>query len=226
MSDLSPALLNPTVYGMSVKGKPLEYYSFGVQGPLTMLLFTFHGDEREVLPIGERLKKVLDQSPDLFEGRRALIVLQVNPDGWELGTRQNSRGVDLTRNFPISWELGKPGSDYYPGPSPLSEPESRALADLIDLISPAKIVTVHQPFDWLDPDGPQSMPLAEAMMEASGMHLPDRPMKPTPGSFGKYCDSKGISVVTVEMPEVDASRLEEYWTVNLPGFIAAIRFPT
>lgn len=212
-------------YGTSVEGRPLEAICYGDHGPLTMLLFTFHGDEREVRPVGERLAEVLDRRQDLFESRRAVLVLEVNPDGWAHRTRQNAKGVDLNRNFPIGWEPGEFGSDYYPGPTPLSEPESSALAELIDSLEPSQIVSVHQPFDWLDPDGPQSIGLARAMAAASGMKLPDTPMKPTPGSFGKYCNAKGIAIVTVEMPEVDASRLEEYWATNLPGFLAALTYP-
>jgi g-D-glutamyl-meso-diaminopimelate peptidase len=49
----------------------------------------------------------------------------------------NIRGVDLNHNYDAAWEVGKeasqamgitgPGPTRYPGPSPLSEPESRAV---------------------------------------------------------------------------------------------------
>lgn len=203
----------------------MEALTFGTAGPLTMLLFTFHGDEREVLPVGERMVRLMEQDPTTYDASRVVVVLQVNPDGWALETRQNARSVDLNRNYPVGWEASEPGSVYYSGPSPLSEPESIALANLIDQLKPDRIVSVHQPFDWLDPDGERSLDLARAMSQASGMGFPNRPMKPTPGSFGKYCASKGIAVVTLEMPEIDASRLDEYWSVTRDALLAAIRFP-
>lgn len=211
-------------YGRSVEGRPLLAKIYGNGGPTTFLLFTFHGDERQVYPIGQRLEAELDRTPELFADRRVVLVLQVNPDGWAKGTRQNANGVDLNRNYSIGWKANKPGSRYYSGPNALSEPETQALVTLIESFGPSQIVSVHQPFDWVDPDGEQSMPLAQAMMAANGMHLPDRPQKATPGSFGKYCSAKGIAIVTLEMPKNNPKRLDEYWEINRPGFLAAIQF--
>jgi len=79
----------------------------------------------------------------------------VNPDGsdffWErsflLGrkngfksSKQNefSRGVDLNRNFPLKWgetseySSSSPGSVYYRGPYPASEPEVQSLINLVE----------------------------------------------------------------------------------------------
>jgi len=49
--------------------------------------------------------------------------------------KANVRGVDINRNFPADWEKAKeigapqPGPQYYAGPYPASEPETRALMD-------------------------------------------------------------------------------------------------
>jgi len=69
-----------------------------------------------------------------------------NPDGYEYSRnhfsfwRKNRRvnadgsfGVDLNRNFPIGYvNYTKPESNVYGGPSPFSEPETRALRDFVE----------------------------------------------------------------------------------------------
>jgi len=67
-------------------------------------------------------------------------VYNTNGKGGEKGMRKNAGGVDLNRNFPVvpgAKSLHplagnrRPRSSYYMGPEPLSEPESRAMAELV-----------------------------------------------------------------------------------------------
>ncbi len=74
------------------------------------------------------------------------LVPCANPDGYEYSRRHfsfwrknrranadGSFGVDLNRNFPIGYVSGtKPDSNVYGGPSPFSEPETRALRDFVE----------------------------------------------------------------------------------------------
>ena len=79
-----------------------------------------------------------------FSGVCLYILPMVNPDGvtmcqYQPGMSQlkaNGNGVDLNRNFPIGFGQGgvaaSPGLAYYPGVTPLSEPETQAVANLIN----------------------------------------------------------------------------------------------
>src|SRR6266576_3919121 len=65
-------------------------------------------------------------------GVRLWLIPNMNPDGAARGTRDNADRVDLNRNFPFRWRhLATPGSRFYSGPKPSSEPESRAIEAFI-----------------------------------------------------------------------------------------------
>lgn len=67
------------------------------------------------------------------------------------GSGGDSCGVDLNRNFDLNWIYGdtlwQPGAleryDYYRGPAPFSEPESRAIRDLAISIKPTVSAVFH-----------------------------------------------------------------------------------
>ncbi|THF79915.1 M14 family metallopeptidase [Cohnella fermenti] len=105
---------------------------------------------------------------------------------WNGGSRRfsrwkaNARGVDLNDQFPAHWEeerkrrgTGGPGPRDYSGPSPLSEPESRALAAFTEETDFQAVLSLHtqgEEIYWnyrgLEP--PRSKAWAEKLGEASG----------------------------------------------------------
>jgi len=123
-----------------------------------------HGDECQGIKITQRLARgARPQGIDLW------IVHLLNPDGHALGVRQNGRGVDLNRNFPSEWTPGgRPWDVEYPGPRPLSEPESRAAARLIRRIKPSVTIWFHQPQALVRAWGP-SVPVARRYARLAGM---------------------------------------------------------
>jgi hypothetical protein len=123
----------------------------------------------------------------------------------------NAGGVDLNRNFPTPrWEREAPvywnqrtGRDprRWPGPRPLSEPESRYLHDEMARFKPHLIVSIHAPFGVLDFDGPTVPParLGRLYLDQVGIY---------PGSLGNYGGvHKGVPVVTVELPNAQRTPL-------------------
>jgi protein MpaA len=185
----------PELFGRSVEGRALELHHAGPSGPLHLLLFGgIHGDEPGSVELCEAFVRGGSAA------RPTVVVPAVNPDGLLRGTKDNARGVDLNRNFPAkSWSREHPPG-YDPGPAPLSEPESAALARLIDELSPQVIVSVHQPFRCVNWDGPAGE-LARQMSEACGYPAVASVGYPTPGSFGsRYGVDRGLPVITLELP--------------------------
>ena len=140
------------VFGTSVQGRPLvAYHRKGSSQPTRRVAVfgVIHGDERAGhLVIDALMTAALPTDLDLW------LIPTINPDGEAAGSRQNADNVDLNRNFPADWETRTPLSSgkYYSGPSPASEPETRATMTLFALIQPTISVWYHQPFDRVDCD--------------------------------------------------------------------------
>ena len=62
--------------------------------------------------------------------------------------------MDLNRNAPWRWRpTGPPGSLFYAGPRPRSEPETRALLRLVRRVRPAITIWYHQHAALVDDSG-------------------------------------------------------------------------
>ncbi|MBX3395540.1 MAG: DUF2817 domain-containing protein [Phycisphaerae bacterium] len=210
--------------GRSVQGRPIEYHAFGCGRDVVLIMATIHGDEDAGTPLTRHLIDHLEGQPDLVDGRRIIIITDMNPDGRHHQTRYNARGVDLNRNFPAT-NFNEQG---HHGPRPLSEPESIALHALIDRESPRRIVSIHQPLNYgsecIDYDGPAES-LAQAMAEHTD--IPVRRIGSRPGSLGSYAgETLGIPIITLELPK-DAKGVagRELWNQYGRMMLAAISYP-
>jgi len=130
------------VLGRSVDGRPIVAFVGGEPSAKRHVLVVgyIHGNE----PAGTAITTVLTSSR-VPAGIRLWVIPTLNPDGGAAGTRGNARGVDLNRNFPWRWKPRTfPGTTFYAGPRPLSEPESRFARRVILRLRPDITIWFHQ----------------------------------------------------------------------------------
>jgi len=222
------------VFGRSVQGRPLVYFEAGAPTAkkVTILQCGIHGDELPSLPM------CLNLIEEIRSGRRGVakpvrLFVQplLNPDGM-LGakaTRQNANGVDINRNFPTkdfaekalaSWKtLDKGDARKFPGNTPSSEPETRAIVDFLAQHSPQKIISLHTPLGFIDLDARgdadakrRAQYLAINMSKNAGNYK-FKTFGSYPGSLGNYAgNERKIPVYTVELPPgTGPHTVDEYW---------------
>jgi hypothetical protein len=163
--------------GRSHRGRMIRAWRTGnVRADRSALVVgCIHGNECAGVAVARRLLRVGRNAPvGLW------IVPHLNPDGYARGVRQNARGVDLNRNFPVDWRpIGRPWDGYHSGPRPFSERESRIAARLIARVRPELTVWYHQPQANVRITG-RSAPLARRYARLVG--LPFRPLGSPPGA--------------------------------------------
>jgi hypothetical protein len=143
-----PAVVEKVVIGRSVQHRPIVAWHLGEQRPglpTVMIISTMHGNERQIQQIPQALR-----DGGKIHGIDLWVVPVMNPDGLARDTRQNAHGIDLNRNFPTQWvhTTGHYGS----GPSPASEPETRAMMRFLLKIRPDRLISFHQPLFGVDVD--------------------------------------------------------------------------
>ena len=201
----------------SVHGTPLYMRDIGSGNAKLRVLVTgaIHGDELSAAAVALHWIRLAAEEPvQMPQPVHWRFVPALNPDGLfaQPPTRTNARGVDLNRNFPTpNWE--RDAAVYWhkrtnrdprrwPGPRPLSEPESRFLHDQMQSFKPHLIVAIHAPYGVLDFDGPSVPPsrLGRLYLDQVGIF---------PGSLGNYGGvHKGVPVVTIELPNAMRTPLD------------------
>jgi predicted deacylase len=169
------------------------------RGPRTVLwIGGIHGDE----PQGAVATASLAAA---FTGARlgdrvTLTILEDdNPDGRVHNTRDNANHVDLNRNFPAkTFDTTNP--EY--GRTPLSQPESRALYDLVRRVHPSLVIVCHafRGDQLVNYDGPAAS-IAARFSKLSGLRVePSADLgEGTPGSLGSLVGvDRGIPILTIE----------------------------
>lgn len=134
--------------GYSVLGRPVVATYFGIGPKKILLVGCLHGSECNTgAMLNSWMSYLRSNQSQLRTDRTFIIVPYANPDGRAANNRFNAHVVDLNRNFDASWQAKTYWlNQTYPhggGSAPFSEPESRALRNLILAERPARIVSYH-----------------------------------------------------------------------------------
>ncbi|RXZ83323.1 LysM peptidoglycan-binding domain-containing protein [Paenibacillaceae bacterium] len=116
--------------------------------------------------------------PDQEPYRSEVLAINGGSEDFQ-GWKANIRGVDLNDQFPAHWEIEaerreqQPAPRDYPGPAPLSEPESQAMAELTRASDFSRVIAYHTQgeviyWGFLELQPPEAEALAEAFANASG----------------------------------------------------------
>ena len=194
-----------TLVGHSVEERPIVCRRIGDGKYVVLMMAAIHGNEAAGTPLLNDLAEHVVANPELLDGVTLVLMPIVNPDGVKSDKRHNARGVDLNRNFPAE---NRQNSSRY-GLNALSEPEALAIYQVINDTLPNHIVTLHEPLQCVDYDGP-AKELATVMSEHCP--LPVEKLGSRPGSLGSYAGvTLGIPTITFELPPNAATQS--------PGFL-------
>ena len=187
------------VFGKSYFGKDLYYFKVAKTAyPKVICQYSIHA--REYITTYLALEQI-----KIFErvGRVGTVYFlpMLNPDGVNICLNENplhkanGRGVDLNVNFPARWGKGeknvkKSGSENYIGAYPLSEPESKSLANFTLDISPHSTISYHSKgeeiyYEFNQPKTNLNRDRALALLLAKSTGYA---IKSTPNSTGGYKD--------------------------------------
>ncbi len=198
-------------------------HRFG-SGPRPVLVFGgIHGDERNSAEVADALVRYLREGAASQLALNVAIIPSANPDGLAAGERGNARGVDCNRNFPArNWSVSAARSSHG-GASAGSEPETRALIRVVNMLQPRAIISIHsitRGRECNNYDGPARQ-LAEIMSRHNRYPPKASIGYPTPGSFGSWAGiDQRYPVITLELPKKLPG--PQCWDQNRDALLAAI----
>lgn len=217
------------VFGQSVEGRPLTAYRVGEGARAVLLVGAVHGGfeahTAELLTEIAAHYRAVGLPADLT----LWVVPALNPDGVARGRvlagRFNASGVDLNRNWPCGWQAEAYFRDQVvsAGAEPLSEPETRALADFIIALRPAATLFFHAAaagvYAGTCGGDAGSAALAASFGQAAGYDYGESfSAYPVTGTAPAWVNSLGLPAADVEL----ASATDIELTRNLAGVQAAL----
>ncbi len=218
--------------GTSVKGRPITAYQFGSGPSLVLYIAAMEGNEQNSAELLQQWIPNIDANPGKIPAGRTLVIIpQINPDGFAADTRLNAAGIDLNRNFPANnWQtqVTEPLANTVwtndGGPSPLSAPESQALANFYTAHRPRLTLTMHSHGGIVEAnDAGDSTPLGAKYASLAGYKaIPTSAIGnffdyTTTGAFEDWANDKlGLPVLEVELQSPTAPE----YARNLPALWA------
>jgi murein peptide amidase A len=208
--------------GRSTLGRPIFARRFGGGGAPLLLMGGIHGDEPASVDLLVELCDRLGGAGAPVESPPLWVLPAANPDGLARNRKNSERDVDLNRNFPARSFTTAHAPGYFPGPAPLSEPETQVIAALIAREPIRGAIAVHAPFACVNYDGPAGS-WAEAVAAACGWPARGEIGYPTPGSFGSWLGvDRGLPILTLELPPGPLAGFRDQATAAINASLASL----
>ena len=190
--------------GQSQQGRDIRVERLGNGEEAIVLLASIHGTEVVGTPLFNRLIDALYEHPEWLTDRTIYLMKVTNPDGVVEGIRGNSQNIDINRNFPTT----NFGRGWFNGDAPLSAAETIVLMDFFTEIQPTRVLTIHQPLNGIDYDGP-AKELAHELSEISNIRI--HRLGSRSGSLGSFVGKElQRPIITLEIPEYANDRSSEW----------------
>lgn len=205
-------------FAKSAEGRDMYLLEAGAGDSLTLIIGGFHGDEMQGVELVQKFAEYITKEYKDKINSRLVIIPVLNPDALVAGTRVNANHIDVNRNFPTQNRIN---NDRF-GHEPASEPETKAIMEIVKKYKPNRIISVHTAMFVVNYDGP-AKDLADTMAKYNGYPVSGSIGYPTPGSFGAYAGIEmQIPIITLELPP--NTTFDKIWEQNRPAFLAAIKY--
>lgn len=244
-------IVREAVIGRSVQGREIKSYTYG-SGP-NRLLFVggIHGGyEWNSVVLAQQFSDYLKANPSAVPAALSVTVVpNANPDGVykvvakegaftvaevpagvdQVLGRWNANGVDLNRNFDCRWQAESQwrGQAVSAGTAPFSEPEARALRDLVLSIKPRAAIFWHSQSNAVYASEceagilPETRAIMNAYATAAGYPAVESfDAYPITGDVEGWLASINIPAITVELKTHETIE----WEPNLAGAKALFNY--
>jgi predicted deacylase len=226
LSGPRPDSLAVETIGLSVRGSAIQAVSLGTGQSVVLLIGGLHGgEENPSADLAEQLARYIGQHvKELPANVRIVFIPRANPDGYVDQSRTNANAVDLNRNWPTAdWAAEALHGDeaVSGGPMPLSEPETEALHEFIDSLSPVVVISLHNYAAIVEPnESGQAMFLGAAYAKAAGYKLIEEwPYYEITGELIESLNDLRTAAFDVELREGASDTFEK----NLSGLKAVLK---
>lgn len=217
--------------GRSAGDRPITAQRIGTGERILLLVGGIHGGyEANTVTLMHQLIDHFTENPGEMPRQTALVIIPVaNPDGMAYGSilrgRFNDDGVDLNRNWACEWSADAFWRDerVNAGIAPMSEPETRALAALIQTENPAAALFYHSAaggiFAGNCGEDHGSAAMSKVLGEATGYSYGATfSAYSVTGTASTWADGQGIPSADVELLTHEDSEFDR----NLRGVIAVL----
>lgn len=231
--------------GKTVQGRVIHGLSIG-HGPIGVAVNgLIHACEWTTAKPGlSAAREVLEHRPELLDKLTYLSIPVSNSDGYELSRlaqpsrRANANLVDLNRNFPVNWGTHEDGTSKQfdvefggTGASPLSEPESQALADVVKEDGLRGMLDLHSHGEFfLYPESERPKEY-QALIADMNKAVDDRydsltiqEFQPITGSLADFGEANGVLSVGVELGKKHKPSSDEKKQVEQDGHNIVMAF--